>query len=141
MTGSNIDSLIGDLMDCSASLGKTEAQPSSDQEAQSSLDVVKPSGLKPLKGQFIPSFSMTVFNKLVELPGKAMAVYLLLYRKMVMTRRNPVTLTSAGLKGHGLSRWQKTNALIALEKAGLIRVGRRPKKNPLVTLLNMRETT
>jgi hypothetical protein len=69
------------------------------------------------------------------LSGKAFLVYLLLHRLMVWKNRNPVQLTTAYLVEHGLNRMDKHRALAVLEDAGLIRVKRRPKANPLITLL------
>jgi hypothetical protein len=47
-----------------------------------------------------------------------------------------VTLTSAILRRFSVNRKAKYRGLEALEEAGLIRVERRPKKNPIVTILD-----
>jgi hypothetical protein len=62
-------------------------------------------------------------------------VYLVLLQRTRIEHRNPVVLTTARLKQYGISRKDKCLALPALEKAGLIRVKRRGRSNPLVRLL------
>jgi hypothetical protein len=61
-----------------------------------------------------------------------MALYELWFTDL--DKRNPVKLTSYNLQRFGLSRNQKHRALQILEKAGLISVDRKPRKNPLVTM-------
>jgi len=47
----------------------------------------------------------------------------------------PITLTNVALTGAGVSRRSKWHALNELERLKLIKVERRPRKSPLVTLL------
>jgi hypothetical protein len=47
----------------------------------------------------------------------------------------PIKLTNAMLAGEGVSRRSKCQALPELERFGLVRVERHPKKSPVVTLL------
>jgi hypothetical protein len=47
---------------------------------------------------------------------------------------NPVVLTTRAVRQFGVSRWQKYQALLFLERTGLIQVFREKRKNPLVTL-------
>ena len=94
---------------------------------------VAPSPAK--KRRFLPALSEPLFDKLVSLPGKSWAVYLIVLQRSRMERTNPVALTTSRLKQSGISRMDKLRALAALEKSGLISVERRPRKNPLVTLL------
>src|SRR5262249_53853813 len=81
-------------------------------------------------GRFIPPVPMTLFDRACVLPGKALAVYLLLWRQAAVERSDVVTLTTAGLRQHGLTRSEKETALRHLEAAGLVRGDRRGKKNP-----------
>jgi hypothetical protein len=93
------------------------------------------SGLKQ-REPFIPTFPVAVLDQLLVLPGKKDGyVYLILLWRCKVEKKNPVVLTSARLAQHGISRIEKWRALCALEQAGLIKVRRRSRKNPLVTLL------
>jgi hypothetical protein len=67
------------------------------------------------------------------LPGKALAVGLVLWRLAKVRRSSTVPLTQAAVAQHGLSRWEKYDALRALEAAGLVVVQRRGRRSPLVT--------
>ena len=51
-----------------------------------------------------------------------------------------IVLSNSALKDAGVSRWAKWDALLELERLGLIAVERRPSKSPLVTLLGSEET-
>ena len=84
---------------------------------------------------FIPSVPLGWFDRACVLPGKALAVGLILWRLATMRHTDTVTLTQAALKQHGLGRWVKYDALRSLECAGLISVRRLTRKNPEVTLL------
>ena len=50
-------------------------------------------------------------------------------------RGEPFTLANGMLAKDGVSRWQKWRALKELERLGLIRVERRPRKSPLITVV------
>jgi hypothetical protein len=80
-----------------------------------------------------------LFNRLAPLPGKSLAVYLILYQRSLMETQNPVPLTNTRLDQSGLTRKQKACALVALEKAGLIRVERRGRNNPFIWLCDVRD--
>jgi hypothetical protein len=75
------------------------------------------------------------FSCACRLPGKALAVLLVLLRRSYFERSSVIHLTSAVLDGYGITRWQKEVALRHLERARLIRVRRCNGKNPRVTLL------
>jgi hypothetical protein len=79
---------------------------------------------------------MEWFDRACVLPGKALAVGLILWRLAKLKRANTFVLTQASLNQHRISRWEKYPALKALEKAGLISVRTRASKNPEVTLLD-----
>ena len=75
-------------------------------------------------------------------PKRAMNVGLVLWYKWGLERRrklpaqaNTVKLTTEECTKHGIGRRQKSNSLELLEKAGLITVERRDRRNPVVTLI------
>jgi hypothetical protein len=86
-------------------------------------------------GQYIPPVPLAWFDRACVLPGKALAVGLVLWRLARLKKTNSVLLTNAALKRHGLVRWAKYPALQALERAGLVAVRRRPKRSPEIVLL------
>src|SRR3954462_8563560 len=73
-----------------------------------------------------------------KLPGKALALGMLLWREAGIDGIGPVTITSAKAAALGMDRSAKSRAIADLEGAGLVRVERRPRQNPLVTIV---ETT
>jgi hypothetical protein len=91
---------------------------------------------KRRKRRFIPPVPMEWFDRACVLPGKALAVSLILWRLSKVRKTPTVVLTNAALKQHGLNRWEKYDALAALEGAGLISVRRRGTRNPEVTILD-----
>jgi hypothetical protein len=88
------------------------------------------------KRQFIPPVPIEWFDRACVLPGKALAVGLILRRLTKLKKTDTVVLTQAALDQHGISRWEKYAALQALEKAGLISVRHRAFRNPEITLLD-----
>jgi hypothetical protein len=89
--------------------------------------------------QFIPALPGRLFTALVPLPGKALAVYLVLWRRSRITHHPTVVVTAAAMAQAGISHDQKTRSLTVLEKAGLITVERIVGKNPRVTLRTVDE--
>jgi hypothetical protein len=47
----------------------------------------------------------------------------------------PIPLSNVALTWVGVSRWEKWRALAELEQAGLVKVERRPRRAPLITVL------
>jgi hypothetical protein len=92
----------------------------------------------PGKPPFIPAFPLHWLTRLAPLPGKTLAVYLVLYFRSRVERSRTVTLTTATLEAFGISRREKQLALQRLEQTGLITVERRPRRNPRVTLVLQR---
>jgi hypothetical protein len=88
--------------------------------------------------RFIPPVPLAWFDRACVLPGKALAVGLALWRLTRVRRSNTVRLTQAAVAQHGLSRWEKYDALRALESAGLVAVQRRGRRSPLVTVVEPR---
>jgi hypothetical protein len=85
--------------------------------------------------QFLPAIPERVFIQLVKLPRKALAVYMVILLRCRLEKSKTVTLTTAFLSRFGLTRKDKAHALIQLEAAGLLKVERRERRNPTVTLL------
>jgi DNA-binding transcriptional ArsR family regulator len=67
---------------------------------------------------------------------KAM-VWVWLVHRMRTTKSTTVTMPNRVLAKYGVSRRVKSSALRQLEEAGLITVERRPRKTPVVTLLQL----
>jgi hypothetical protein len=94
-----------------------------------------------LKDQhFIPAVPESLFAQLAPLPGKALAVYLVLWRQFRMTRSATVVLSTCLLTRYNLTGREKRLALQHLVEAGLITVETRLRRNPVVTLLRYRPT-
>jgi hypothetical protein len=85
----------------------------------------------PLDDFFGPTTG-EVFIELVRLPGLSWAVYLIALRLAREKGLNPIPLSTVCVKEYGLSRNDKSRALKRLEKAGLIRVDNRLRKNPCI---------
>src|SRR5262249_35768746 len=99
---------------------------------------VEPVYLRGRKAKrYNPSLPISQFDRAAVLPGKSLAVYLLLWRQTRVEKRWAVTLTSTSLQTHGISRHQKETALRHLERAGLIAIKRRGRRNPEVALLSL----
>src|SRR6516225_8745242 len=81
--------------------------------------------------QFMPALPERIFVKLVKLPRRAWAVYVVALLRSRLERTKIVTLTNCFLQRFGLSRHDKTRALPCLEGAGLLRVERYTKRNPV----------
>jgi hypothetical protein len=70
-----------------------------------------------------------------RLPGKALLLGLCLWRLKGATRRDTVVLSNTELAPFGIDRAAKSRGLAVLEKAGLIRVDRKPRRWSNITLL------
>jgi hypothetical protein len=83
---------------------------------------------------FIPPIPLKLVLALQALPGKALQIFLILWRESVMRRSVTVKLTTTEARSWGLSRYQKRHALQTLQAAGWVRVQAAQGKNPFVTL-------
>ena len=101
-------------------------------------ELVELDGEEPVRPDYIPPLPTDLLARLVALPGKALAVYLVLHQLSTIKGRKTVALTAARLDKIGVNRWANYRSLDALERAGLIHVERRSGKNPVVTLLEWR---
>jgi DNA-binding transcriptional ArsR family regulator len=93
-----------------------------------------------VEGEFLRNrIPLSWLGRACELPGKALATGLAIWFLSGLRggRMDSLKLTSATLERFGVSRSAKSRALKALEKAGLINVRREPRKNPLVTILDV----
>jgi hypothetical protein len=93
---------------------------------------------KRIKGEFlkgpIPLSWLTVAAKL---SGKApVAVALALWFQVGRRRSKEVRLTTAVIERFGIDRKAKYRGLSALEQAGLIKVRRELRRNPVVTVVD-----
>jgi hypothetical protein len=70
------------------------------------------------------------------LPGRAPILASVLWYLYRLKQSNSFVLAQGRLKGFGITRQAKYRALEALATAGLISVERRPKKSPIVTILD-----
>ena len=85
---------------------------------------------------FIPPIPLGWFQRACQLPGKAPVLASVLWYLHRLKKSKPFALAQARLDGFGITRQAKYRALEALEAAGLVSVERRPKKSPIVTILD-----
>jgi hypothetical protein len=85
--------------------------------------------------QFIPAIPERTFCRLILTTRKTWAVYLVICLRCRLEQSNAVTLTTCFLGRFGLTRQDKYLALTQLTKAGLIRVQKRQRRNPVVELV------
>jgi hypothetical protein len=104
------------------------------------IKVELPSIRKRREKHFVPAIPERLFDRLVALPGKCLGVYLILLQRSCMEKRNAVALTSTRLNRCGITRKQKQRALEILEKHDLVRVEKRGRNNPLVHLLEVKNS-
>jgi hypothetical protein len=83
---------------------------------------------------FFPPLPGRLFRTLAPLPGKALALYMILRLRSRLECRQTVVLTSTFMTQFGITRHQKALALACLETQKLITVDHRHGHNPRVTL-------
>jgi hypothetical protein len=66
--------------------------------------------------------------------GTYRVAHYLLYRHW-KNGGQPITLSNVVLAERGLTKWQKWRALAELERLGLVKVVRRPRRAPVITVL------
>jgi DNA-binding transcriptional ArsR family regulator len=102
--------------------------------------IVKPSPVKTkkIKGEFLKGpIPLGWLACAAKLSGKApVAVALAIWFQAGRRRSKEVRLTTAVIERFGIDRKAKYRGLSALEKAGLVRVHRQPRRNPVVTILD-----
>jgi hypothetical protein len=75
---------------------------------------------------------LSEFHVAAGLPGKCLAVWLLVQHRVRLTHKDEVTLPTALLEAAGIERRAKARALRDLERAGLIRVIRKVGQTPRI---------
>lgn len=98
----------------------------------------KPPKPGKIKGEFLKGpIPLPWLSAAAKLRGKApLAVALALWFEAGRRRSNEVRLTTAIINRFSVSQKAKYTALAALENAGLVRVHRQPRKNPVVTIID-----
>jgi hypothetical protein len=76
-----------------------------------------------------------------RLPGKALAVGLLLWKRAGVARKRTIRLCLANSRALGLNRDSARRGIRALERANLVEVRRRPGQALDVTILEVRAET
>lgn len=111
-------------------------QPSTHAHANSTGRKQSPNARR-VEGEFLKGpISLDWLGRASKLPGKAPLATAIAIMFEVGRRRSPqVTLTTAILDRFGVNRKAKYRGLKQLEEAGLIEVDRRPRRNPVVTVL------
>lgn len=99
----------------------------------------KPAKPGRVRGEFLKGpIPLSWLSAASKLSGKApLAVGLALWFEAGRRRSGEVKLTTAILQRFNVHRKAKYTALKALEGAGLVRVRREPRRNPVVTILDV----
>lgn len=100
---------------------------------------VNPPETKKITGEFLKGpIPLPWLTAVTRLSGKApLAVALAVWFEAGRRKSNEVKLTSAVLRRFSVNRKAKYSALKSLERAGLVRVRREPRRNPVVTILDI----
>jgi hypothetical protein len=91
------------------------------------------------KPKYIRTIPYKWFVVAAQLPGQSLAVGIAIWFISGLVKNKSITLSSTFLCEIGISRYQKYRAIVALEKAGLIQVAGVNGKNPIVTLLDVKD--
>lgn len=93
---------------------------------------------KKLVGGFLRPIPLPWLTAASKLRGKSpLSVALALWFEAGRRKSMEVTLTTAILERFSVNRKAKYRALASLEKAGLVSVYRQPRRNPVVTILDI----
>ena len=103
-------------------------------ETHTEVPIEVPSVAARRDRQFFPPLPGRLFRMLAPLPGKALALYMILRLRSRLECRQTVGITSTFVAQFGISPRQKALALACLETHQLIAVEQRHGKNPRVTL-------
>jgi hypothetical protein len=92
--------------------------------------------LRKVKRQFVKGpIPLHWLCRASQLPGKALHVGLMLWYLAGVNQSKEVLLSNSRLSGWGITRYQKSRGLSALERAGLVKVKRGAGRNPRVLIL------
>jgi hypothetical protein len=94
-----------------------------------------PKKLERRRRHFI-SVPMVWFERLAGASGQTYRIALCLLYLAWRARGEPIQLANGLLRVDGVSRYSKWRALDELERRGLIVIERRPRRSPIIKLLN-----
>lgn len=96
-----------------------------------------------VNGEFVKGpLPLNWLSSACKLRGKSpLTVALAILFEVGRRKSNEIVLTTAICERFGVNRKAKYRGLSALEAAGLILVNRRPRKNPILTVLDVAEST
>ena len=97
--------------------------------------VATPQKLQRRRRHFI-SVPMAWFERLAGASGQTYRIALCLLYLDWRARGGPIQLANGLLQVDGVSRYSKWRALDELERRGLIVIERRPRRSPIIKLLN-----
>lgn len=94
-----------------------------------------------VRGEFLKGpIPLDWLGRAAKLPGKApLATALAIMFEVGRRRSQEIILTTAILKRFGVNRKAKYRALKHLQDAGLIAVHQKPRRNPVVTILEIKD--
>ncbi len=96
-----------------------------------------PRGVRHQRGKFLKGpIPWDWLTKAVDLPGKVLALSLVLWREVGCQKSYTVRLSPSAVKAFGVSRTTAYVALTRLEHAGLVSVERHRGRAPRVTILD-----
>jgi len=134
MGNENGHTSFDDMIDMLVAQPRSVSERWIEQEPLDGIVIETPSRINQEKKWFF-RLPWRLFTVLAPFPGKALAIYMMLWRESMMQSSSSVALTTTSLRLCGLTRREKTQALAHLEKEGLITVTRQRGKNPQVTVL------
>jgi len=89
---------------------------------------------------YVRTIPLSWIHQASRLPGKALQVGIALWHLVGVSKSRTVTLTRSRLGQFGLHHETGRRGLLALEKAGLVRVERSGNKSPRITPVKVTET-
>jgi hypothetical protein len=122
-------------------LRRSALPPPASAELQAATPPTPKTKPKKITGEFLKGpIPLPWLTAASMLSGKApLAVGLAVWFEAGRRKSTEVKLTTAILKRFNVNRKAKYTALKSLEKAGLIRVRREPRRNPVVTILDLQD--
>ncbi len=89
---------------------------------------------------YVRTIPLSWIQQASRLPGKALHVGIALWHLVGVSKSRTVTLTRSRLSQFGLHHETARRGLLALEKAGLVRVERSGNKSPRITPVKVTKT-
>ena len=89
---------------------------------------------------YVRTIPLSWIHQASRLPGKALQVGIAVWHLVGVSKSRTVTLTRSRLGQFGLHHETGRRGLLALEKAGLVRVERSGNKSPRITPVKVTET-